>query len=165
MYMRTAILMLSIASAASAGIVKDVRDAIARGDFAGGDAAIASYRKEQGLTPEMLEAQSWLGRGALAAKKLDASEAYAKGTLAESAVMLKQRPLDSERYLPIAVGAAIEVEGQVLAARGRRANTLQPHRRPLRPRACSRDTADLDHPYAGLKSRTLRPFPRQNSWP
>lgn len=123
--MRTAILMLTLATAASAGIIKDVRDAIARGDFSGADTAIASYRKAQGVTPEILEAQSWLGRGALAAKKFDAAEGYAKRTYAESTAMLKQRPLDSELYLPIALGAAIEVEGQVLAARGRRAEAIE----------------------------------------
>jgi len=123
--MRAVFLLLAVGTALPAGVIKDVRDATARNDFATADAAIASYRKTQGVTPEMLEAQSWLARGAFSAKKLDAAEAYAKKTLTESLSALKQHPLDSERYLPIAIGASIEVEGQVLAARGRRAEALE----------------------------------------
>ncbi len=125
MYMRSCLLLAFVAATLSAGIVKDVRDAMARGDFATADAAVASYRKTQGVTPEMLEAQSWLGRGSLEAKRLDAAEGYAKKTLTEAAVALKKYPIDTERYLPVAIGAAIEVEGQVLAARGRRAEAVE----------------------------------------
>jgi thiol-disulfide isomerase/thioredoxin len=37
---------------------------------------------------------------------------------------LKHRPLDAEQYLPIALGAAIEVKAQVMAARGERGEAL-----------------------------------------
>jgi len=123
--MRAAAIFFTFAIAAFAGVIKDVRDAVARGDFTAADSAVTSYRKTQGITPEMLEAQSWIARGALSSKRLDAAEAYAKKTLSESVAAMKQYPLDSERYLPIAVGAAIEVEGQVLAARGRRAEAIE----------------------------------------
>ena len=37
---------------------------------------------------------------------------------------MKKRPLDQENHLPIALGAAIEVEANVLAARGQRAEAI-----------------------------------------
>jgi hypothetical protein len=63
----------------------------------------------------MLEALSWLGRGALAAKQLDKAEAYAKQTQALATDQLKHRALDAEPHLAIALGAAIEVQALVLA--------------------------------------------------
>ena len=107
-----------IAATAWAAVINDVRSAIGRGDFAHGDAIIQQYRTSQGVTSEMLEALSWLGRGALAAKQLDKAEAYAQETQRLSLEQLKKQPLDSDRYLPIALGAAIEVQAQVMAARG-----------------------------------------------
>ncbi len=123
--MKSVALLISLAAVSSAGIVQDVRGAIARGDLAAGDAALASYRKAYGVTPEMLAAQSWLGRAALAAKQYAAAGEYAKKTLTSAAPLLKQRPLDAEPNLPIAVGAAIEVQGQALAALGRRAEAVE----------------------------------------
>lgn len=109
---------------APASIVADVRAAIAQGDFARGDTALAAYRKARGATPEMLEALSWMGRGALAAKQLDSAERYATDTYKLSAELLKTRRLDHEPRLPIAIGAAIEVLAQVDAQRGARTEAV-----------------------------------------
>jgi len=103
------------ASAVWAGLIEDVRDDIAHNNFAQGDAAIAGYRAQHGVTPEMLEALSWLGRGALAAKQYDKAEAYAKQTQALATEPLRRRALDSDPHLAIALGAAIEVRALVLA--------------------------------------------------
>ncbi|HEV2689744.1 MAG TPA: TlpA disulfide reductase family protein [Bryobacteraceae bacterium] len=113
-----------LAAAAWANVITDVRGAVSRGDFALGDSIIQQYRSARGVTPEMLEALSWLGRGALAANQLDKAETYAKETQRLSLEELKKRPLDAERYLPIALGAAIEVEAQVMSARGERSEAL-----------------------------------------
>jgi len=112
------------ASAVWAGLIEDVRTDIARNDFAAGDSLIARYRSQQGVTPEMLEALSWLGRGALAAKKLDKAEAYAAETQRLAVEQLKHRALDAEPHLPIALGAAIEVRAQVSAAQGERSEAV-----------------------------------------
>ena len=117
-------LVAAAAAAASTNIITDVRGAIAQNNFALGESLIRSYRAQQGVTPEMLEALSWLGRGALAAKQLDKAEGYAKETEHLSIAELKKRPLDAESHLPIALGAAIEVEGQVLNEKGDRAGAL-----------------------------------------
>jgi cytochrome c biogenesis protein CcmG/thiol:disulfide interchange protein DsbE len=113
-----------LAAAAWANVITDVRQAIAKNDFALGDSVIQKYRSEHGVTPELLEALSWQGRGALAAKQLDKAEAYAKETQRLALEELKKRPLDAENHLPIALGAAIEVEAQVMNARGERSAAL-----------------------------------------
>jgi hypothetical protein len=99
--------LLTVSTAASA-IVQDVRESVARNDLSGGNAKLEEYRQRQGVTPEFLEALSWMGRGALAAKDYAKAEEYAKRTYELCIAELKKRPLDQERHLPIALGAAIE---------------------------------------------------------
>lgn len=112
-------------AAAPRNVVTDVRAAIAKSDFAGGERILAEYRKEKGTTPEALEALSWLGRGALAAKQLDKADAYAEQTYDLCVAALKTRKMDDEPRLPIAIGAAIEVRANVAAEKGARADAVQ----------------------------------------
>src|SRR5260370_20785873 len=109
-----------LAASAWASVITDVRAAIAQNNFSLGDSEIREYRAAHGVTPEMLEALSWLGRGALAAKQFDKADAYAKETERLSREELKKRPLDAEAHLPIALGAAIEVQALVSKERGER---------------------------------------------
>ena len=109
---------------APAAIVKDVRTAIANNDLSSGARLIQQYRAASGVTPEMLEALSWMARGELAARKFDQAEKYADETYRLSIAELKKRPLDREKSLPNALGAAIEVEANVLAAEHRRAEAI-----------------------------------------
>jgi thiol-disulfide isomerase/thioredoxin len=111
-------------TAQSSAVIKEVRAAIAANDFTLGEKILATYRASSGVTPEMLEALSWLGRGALAAKNLDAAEKYARETYQLSTAQLKTRPLDQEARLPIALGAAIEVLSHVDAQRGARTEAV-----------------------------------------
>jgi thiol-disulfide isomerase/thioredoxin len=108
------------AASAVAAIVPDVRKAIAEGDFPRAESLVQQFRAAQGTTPEMLEALSWLGRGSLAAKQLDTADKYAKETQQLSETALKTRALDAEPHLPLALGAAIEVQALVLNERGER---------------------------------------------
>ncbi|MBI2187125.1 MAG: TlpA family protein disulfide reductase [Acidobacteria bacterium] len=105
-------------------VIADVRSAIAQQDFAQGAAILEAYRSTHGVTPEMLEALSWLGRGALAARQWDKADAYAKETYDLAVSMLKGRPVDQEPHLPIALGAAIEVLAHVSAERGARTEAV-----------------------------------------
>jgi thiol-disulfide isomerase/thioredoxin len=105
-------------------VIRDVRAAIAENNFAKAEDVLAKYRSARGVTPEMLEALSWMGRGKLAAKDLPAAEEYARRTYGLVLAELKSRPLDQEPRLPIALGAAIEVLGQVEAARGARTDAV-----------------------------------------
>jgi thiol-disulfide isomerase/thioredoxin len=105
-------------------VIADTRAAIAAGDFAKAEGVVQADRKANGITPANLEAQSWLGRGALAAKQYDKAETYAEATYKVATAQLKSRPMDQEPRLPIAIGAAIEVLGQVGAARGERTEAV-----------------------------------------
>jgi thiol-disulfide isomerase/thioredoxin len=105
-------------------LIQQVRAVINKGDLVGADAVAQAYRKGKGITPEYLEAYSWLGRGALGMKKLDQAEQYALDVYDLCLDALKTRGMDDEPRLPIAIGAAIEVRAQVLAARGNRSEAV-----------------------------------------
>jgi len=120
--MRLRILVVSILLTASAwaGVVDDVLAALQQNNFPAAEATLNSYRGSQGVTPEYLEASSWMGRAALQQHDYDRAAAYAKQTKTLTVEQLKLRPLDSDPHLATALGAAYEVEAQLLAARGQR---------------------------------------------
>jgi thiol-disulfide isomerase/thioredoxin len=120
MRFRTILLWFSLVASASAGIVDDVRQTLAQNNFSAAESELNSYRGQQGVTPEYLEAYSWMGRVALDAKQYDEAAAYARQTKTLALEQLKVRTLDAEPHLPIALGAALEVQAQSLAARGQR---------------------------------------------
>jgi len=108
----------------SSNLVGEVRAAIARQDFAEGDRLIASRRAAAGVTPEMLEALSWMGRGALAAGQLDIADAYGRQTYDLALVALKGRGVDEDPRMATAVGASIEVLAQAGARLGTRSEAV-----------------------------------------
>lgn len=112
-----------LALALHAAIIGDVREAVGERDFGRAKSLLATA-KSGGVTPEWLEAQSWLARGALAAKQYDQARAYAAETRQMVDAQLRNRKLDAEPHLPIALGAAIEVEAQARAAQGERAEAV-----------------------------------------
>ena len=130
--LKTCLAVLLLAPAARPGIVSEVRSATAQGDFALAKGRLEAYRKQHGVTPEMILAQSWLGRGALELKRLDQAAAYAAETRKLALEQLKGRKLDAEKQLPLALGASIEVQARVLAARGSRAEAVSFLRRELK---------------------------------
>jgi len=105
-------------------LIQQVRAVINKGDLTGAEAVAAAYRTEKGVTPEYLEAFSWLGRGALAQRNYDKAEQYALDAYDMCLDALKARQMDDEPRLPIAIGAAIEVRAQVQAARGNRSEAV-----------------------------------------
>jgi thiol-disulfide isomerase/thioredoxin len=107
-------------SVSFATIIPTVRNWIAEDNFTRAEGVLEAHRRANGVNPEMLEAHSWLGRGALARKRLDQAEKYASETRRMCLELLKSRSLDAEARLPTALGASIEVQGHVLAARGQR---------------------------------------------
>ncbi len=120
-----------MSSVLRADIIDDVREAVSRQDFATAETRIQAYRKQQGAKPEMLEALSWMARGALDLGHLKEADAYATQTYQLCVEALKKRPVDADPYLPIALGAAIEVHSQVLARQGARPAAVQYLRREL----------------------------------
>ena len=115
---------LLLTASAWAGVVDDVRLALARNNFSAAESVLNSYRSQQGVNPEYLEAYSWMARVALDQGQYDQASAYAKQTKSFVLEQLKQRPLDSDPHLPIALGAALEVQSQTLAARGQRTQAV-----------------------------------------
>ncbi|MBY0496193.1 MAG: TlpA family protein disulfide reductase [Cyanobacteria bacterium] len=105
-------------------IVDLVRDAIAQNDFKKGEKLVLDDMAANGTTPIAIEAFSWLGRGAVAAKRYDEAMTYAARTYEIVEEQLKTRKLDDEARLPIALGAAIEVTALATAGQGRRSESV-----------------------------------------
>src|SRR5437879_6570919 len=125
--MRSSFFLISVlltASAGWAGIVESVRLALAQNNFAAAEAQLNSYRNQRGPNAEYLEAYSWLGRAALDQGQYDQAAAYAKETKTLVLEQMKQRSLDAEPHLPLALGAALEVQSQALMARGQKAQAI-----------------------------------------
>jgi thiol-disulfide isomerase/thioredoxin len=118
------LLLPAVSTAQTSALVQGVRTAAMKGEFAAAEGLVAADRDARGVTPENLEAHSWLGRGALAARQYDRADTYAQRTYDLAAAELKRRPLDHEPRLPIALGAAIEVMAQAAAAQGRRSEAV-----------------------------------------
>ena len=117
---RKLLILILFVTPAWAGIVENVRGTLAQNNFASAEAELKSYQASNGVTPEYIEAYSWMARAALSARDYDQAAAYAKQTKSLALDQLKKRALDAEPHLPLALGAAIEVQAQVLAARGDR---------------------------------------------
>jgi thiol-disulfide isomerase/thioredoxin len=124
MRFRTLLITLALTSSAWAGIVDDVRADLAQNNFSAAESALNSFRGQQGINPEYLEAYSWLGRGAMQQRQYAQALGYAQQTKTMAAELLKQRSLDAEPHLPIALGASLEVESQALAAQGQRTQAV-----------------------------------------
>ena len=107
-----------------AALIPEVRTLVNKQDFDGAEKLIEAQRAGGAWTPEMIEAQSWLGRGALAAKQYDKAMAFAATTRKLSLNALKTRKMDDEKRLPIGFSASIEVEGQALAAKGQLSESI-----------------------------------------
>lgn len=89
-------------------LVRGVRMKISAGDLASGIAAVEDYRKATGVDAEYLDAVGWLARGA---------EMLRRGDLARQSIAELRRAIPEETAeLVVPLGAAIEVEGRLLAA-------------------------------------------------
>jgi thiol-disulfide isomerase/thioredoxin len=113
-----------LAIPASAGIIQDVRASFATGSDARAIQELRAYRTSQGVTPEYLEAFSWLARAEFDSRNYVPAEKFAQEIYSLSAEQLKKRPLDREPHLPMAVGAAIEIQAGTFAAQGRRSEAV-----------------------------------------
>jgi thiol-disulfide isomerase/thioredoxin len=114
-----------------AGVTDDVRTQLERNNFTGAETALQNYRSQQGVTPDYVEALSWMARANLSANHLDQAEALAKQTETLTRQLILKHPLDSDPHLPIAMGAALEVQAQALAERGQQTQAVALLRRNL----------------------------------
>ena len=72
---------IGLTAAAWAGIVENVRYALAQNNFSAAESQLNSYRSQAGVNGEYLEAYSWLGRAAFDQGDYARAAAYAKETL------------------------------------------------------------------------------------
>src|SRR5712671_5438495 len=107
-----------------AGIVEDVRAQVGQNSYSAAESELRDYKARHGVTPEYLEALSWVARGAAAMKQWSQAANYADETRTLSEQLLVKQKLDSEPHLPIALGAAYEVQAQALAATGKRTQAV-----------------------------------------
>ena len=124
-------LLIILSSPAWAGIVEDVRFSLAQNNFSSAESELNAYKAKLGVTPEYLEALSWMGRAALGIEQYAQADTYAKQTLASATPLLKGHSVDSDPHLSTAVGAALEVQALSLAGRGQKAQGIAVLRRSL----------------------------------
>jgi thiol-disulfide isomerase/thioredoxin len=125
---------VTVPAAFAFDVVNDVRQAIALNQLPAAERMVETYKSQKGATPEMIEALSWVSRADAVQKRYPDADRNAKEVIRlATAQMAKQAGhLDAEPHLPLAVGAAIEVEGQVMAARGARDQAVSYLREQLR---------------------------------
>jgi thiol-disulfide isomerase/thioredoxin len=114
------LLVFALSATAFAGIIDDVRMQLANDNFAAAESELNSYKSQRGVTPEYLEALSWMARSALSKQQYAQAENYAQQTKTLAIQQLKSRKMDAEPHLPLALGAAYEVQAQALAAEGKK---------------------------------------------
>ena len=103
---------------AQGDLVGEIRSDLGQNSFSAAEGKLRDYKSKHGVTPEYLEALSWMARGAAAMRQWDQSTSYATETRTLSEQQLTKRKLDAEPHLPVAVGAAYEVLAQSMAEKG-----------------------------------------------
>jgi thiol-disulfide isomerase/thioredoxin len=111
--------------AQTSDLVSAVRAATGERDWSRAERLVAEHRAARGIVPENILAESWLGRGALAERRWEAAEAYARDAHTRAIEQLRGRPIDSDPFLPNAIGNAIDVLAQVAVERGERSDAVR----------------------------------------
>jgi thiol-disulfide isomerase/thioredoxin len=122
--LRAAILLALAAASAWAVLVDDVHALVVQRDLPTAERVLQAAQSRQGSTAEFAAALSWLARGALDARQFDKAESYASQTRTLALRVLGIRRIDADPWLPMAIGAAIEVHAGVLARRGQTAEAV-----------------------------------------
>lgn len=112
--------LLLILAPASAAVVSDVRFKLSAGDLSSAEALVEDYHRANGANSEYAAAVSWLARGALTLGQTGTAARYLAETKTLVAELLKTKHVDDDDFLEAAVGASIEVEARIMAARGDR---------------------------------------------
>ena len=109
----------------SGNLVSEMSDLAWAGEVDRARTVLEARRAEsEQPTAEWLAAVSWLARGASFAERWDLAEQYATEAYEGSLELMKERPLDAERFLPTALGAGIEVLGHTYDAQGERTRAI-----------------------------------------
>ncbi|MGB9204202.1 MAG: TlpA disulfide reductase family protein [Terriglobales bacterium] len=119
-------ILLGVSTLAQGDLIDDINGLVARNSFSAAESELRTHQAQHGITPEYLEALSWMARGAAAEKQWGQAAAYASETrrLSEKQLAASKRKLDAEPHLPIALGAAYEVLAQGMAEQGQHAKAV-----------------------------------------
>lgn len=98
-------------------LVRGVRLKLSAGDLPSGEAAAEDYKRKSGVDAEYLSAVGWLARGAEMLRRPEKAAAFV-------AELHREIPGESEKLLT-PYGAAIEVEGKLIAAREGRGSAIR----------------------------------------
>jgi thiol-disulfide isomerase/thioredoxin len=118
--MKIAVVVAVLASVSYAGIADDAHMMVIQNQAAPAEAALKTYRAQNGVDSEYIDGLSWLARGMYYNKQLERAEELARETESLAKQQLGHKRLDADGHLAEAVGAAIEVQSQVLSARGQK---------------------------------------------
>jgi len=132
MLLRILLVLLSFSLTAAAGIVEDVRFALARNDLQTAANMLASYRSQRGVDVEYVDALSWVGRAELQTGDLEQANKTAQETQKLALQLLNNSKLDSQPHLSNALGAAFEVQAQALSKQGQTQKAVLLLRQALR---------------------------------
>lgn len=106
-----------VANVNAAELVRSVRNKLSAGDLASAQALVEDYKRKSGVDAEYLDAVGWLARGAEMLNRPDLAAAYV-------AEIRREVPREKEDLLQ-PLGAAIEVQGRLLAASEGRGSALR----------------------------------------
>ena len=109
------LLVLYIPLAASAGVVDDVRLAIAHNNVDNALVILNAHKAQHGIDSEYIDGLSWVARGELGAGDYAQARNYSQETRKLTLQVLKNAPLDKDLHLANALGASFEVQAQALA--------------------------------------------------
>jgi len=109
---------------AQVDLIADIRAQLAQNSFSAAESELKNYKSQHGVTPEYLEALSWMARSAASTKQWDQATAYANETRRLCEQQLTKRKLDADPHLPLALGAAYEVLAQEMAEKGQHAKAI-----------------------------------------
>jgi thiol-disulfide isomerase/thioredoxin len=121
---RAATFLLLACASARASVVDDVHTLVGRHDLSAAERQVRNAQSKQGATAEVAAAISWLARGALDARQFAKADASANQSYQMAVRVLGIRRIDSDPWLPMAVGASVEVHARVLAAQGQTAEAV-----------------------------------------
>jgi thiol-disulfide isomerase/thioredoxin len=113
--LRILLMLLVLPLTAAAGVVDDVRAAIAHNNVSNALEVLNGYKAQHGIDPEYVEALSWIARGELNSGEFAQARKFGQDTNKLTIQLLKNAPLDQDPRLAIALGASFEVQAQALA--------------------------------------------------
>lgn len=103
-----------------AQVISEIRYKLSAGDLLSAEALADDYYRANDANSEYAAALGWLARGALTLHQPELAGRYLAETKTLTAELLKTKSVDEDEYLASAVGSRIEVEANLLEARGQR---------------------------------------------